>query len=212
MTELAHEFTQQMTENYPVVKIEDQVANFNIELYNPLNDEVENMTIDSYRGKWLVLFFYPADFTFVCPTELKDLQKRYTDFAAMDDVAILAGSTDTVFAHRSWISQEGLMKWFQFPMFADRTGVLSKYFWVLNHNSGHAERATFIISPDGILKTMEIHTEPLGRSAGELLRKLKWLRYITANPGEACVASRDTGGPSLKPSLKITGNVEANIN
>ena len=106
MTELAQEFTQQTIENYTSIKIEDKVPNFDLELYNPITDEVDNTNIESYRGKWLVLFFYPADFTFVCPTELKDLQKKYTDFATMEDVVILTGSTDTVFAHRSWISQE----------------------------------------------------------------------------------------------------------
>ena len=96
------------------------------------------------------------------------------------------------------------MKGFQFPMFADRKGILTKYFGIMNHESGHAERGTFIISPEGKLKMMEIHTEPVGRSAGELVRKLKALKFVTENPGNACVASWDEDNhPTLKPSLQI---------
>jgi peroxiredoxin (alkyl hydroperoxide reductase subunit C) len=165
--------------------------------------------VSDYTWRWLILFFYPADFTFVCPTELKDLQKLYDDFAWLKDVDVLVGSTDSVFTHRAWVQKEWLVKDLQYPMFADRDTVMSKYFGILNHTTGHAERWTFIISPDGILKSVEVHTEPLWRSAKELLRKISWLKFITDNPWNACVASwEDESSPSLKPSLKITGEVE----
>lgn len=208
----AQDFKDQVTENYSLVRIEDEVLDLDLELYNPQTDAVENKKISDYRGKWLVLFFYPADFTFVCPTELKDLQKVEEEVAGLGDVEILAGSTDTVFSHRSWIQQEGLLKGFSYPMFADRNTALTRYFGIMNTASGHTERGTFIISPEGILKTIEIHTEPVGRSARELVRKIKALKFVTENEGNACVASWDTDNhPVLKPSLQIAGNVEENL-
>lgn len=212
MEEMAANFSQQMTENYPMVKLEEQVLDFNLELYDPVKDEVINTKISDYAWKWLVLFFYPADFTFVCPTELHDLQKRYTEIQDLNDVVVLVGSTDSVFSHRSWTKDEGLMKGLQYPMFADRKGILTKYFGIMNHETGHAERGTFIISPEGVLKMIEIHTEPVGRSSHELVRKLKALKFVTENPGNACVASRDDDyQPTLQPSLQIAGDVENNL-
>ena len=158
------------------------------------------------------MFFYPADFTFVCPTELHDLQKRYAEIQDLNDVVVLVGSTDSVFSHRSWTREEGLMKGLQYPMFADRKGLLTKYFGIMNHETGHAERGTFIISPEGVLKMIEIHTEPVGRSTKELVRKLKALKFVTENPGNACVASWDEDNhPVLKPSLQIAGDVANNL-
>lgn len=206
------ELKYQVTENYPLVKIEDEVLDFDMEIYDPIKDEVVNKKISDYRWKWLVLFFYPADFTFVCPTELKDLDKRFEEFQNLKDVEIVVASTDTVFSHRSWVNSEWLVKWLHFPMLSDRTTFLSRYFGIMNEDTWNSERWTFIISPDGVLKMIEVHTESVGRSAGELLRKLNALKFVTENPWNACVWSWDgENSPTLKPSIKIAGDVLENL-
>lgn len=212
MVVFAQDFTDQIMENYPHVKLEDKVLDFDLHIYSPVDDDVLHKSVFDFRGKWLVLFFYPADFTFVCPTELKDLQKIARDVSELWDVEILVGSTDTVFSHRSRIKQEWLLQNFSYGMFADRNTVMSRYFGIMNTESGHAERGTFIISPEWVLKVIEVHTEPVGRSARELLRKLKALKYVAENEGNACVASRDDNyRPVLQPSIKISGHVEENL-
>jgi peroxiredoxin (alkyl hydroperoxide reductase subunit C) len=120
---------------------------------------------------------------------------------------ILVASTDTVFSHKRRVETEKLLETFKIPMISDRTGELSTMLNVLNHVSGNSERGTFIISPDGIIKAIEVVTEPIGRSAAELLRKVKALDYVLKNPGQACPASRNTGAQTLTPSIKIAGHV-----
>jgi len=206
------EMKEQVLSNYPVVKLEDQLDDLQFEIYDPIKDDVVNTKLSDYAGKWVVLFFYPADFTFVCPTELKDLNDKIEEFKQMGDVEILVVSTDTVFSHRAWIKEEHLFQNFQLPMVADRTTVLSRYFGVLNEETWNAERWTFIVDPDGVLKAIEIHTEPLGRSSAELVRKLNALRYIKANPENVCVASwNGENSPKLQPSIKIAGEVAENL-
>lgn len=190
-------------------KIEDQVPNFTLTMYNPNTQEIENKTIESFRGKWLVLFFYPADFTFVCPTELKDLNQKAEEIKSMENVEVLWVSVDSVFSHKSRIESEEMLKDFQYKMVSDRTTTLSQYFWILNKTSWNAERGTFIISPDGILKTIEIHTDPVGRSAKELVRKLYGLKFVTENKGHACPASRENNMKTMSPSIKNAGNASA---
>lgn len=175
-------------------------------LYNPTTDAIENKTWKEYEGKWLVVMFYPADFTFVCPTELKDLGKSYQDLLN-SNANILVASTDTVFSHKRWIETESLLSEFKIPMLSDRTTEISQYFGVLNANSGNSERGTFIISPEGVVKSVEVTTEPLGRSAAELVRKVKALEYIRNNPGHACPASRNLGQQDLTPGLDLAGKV-----
>lgn len=202
----------QVVENYSLVKIEDEVIDFPIEFYNPVTDEVENKTIADYKWKFVVLFFYPADFTFVCPTELKDLNDKLEEFKNMKNVEVFVVSTDTVFSHRGWIKEEHLLKDFKIPMVSDRKTIMSRYFGIFNEESWNAERWTFIIDPDGILKTIEIHTEPLGRSSDELIRKLEALRFIRQNPWNACVASwNKENSPKLQPSIKIAWEVAENL-
>lgn len=212
MENLYEEMKMQVTENYPLVKIEDEILDFDMEIYDPKSDEIITRKISDYRWKWLVLFFYPADFTFVCPTELNDLQKRVSEFDEMDDVEVIVASTDTVFSHKAWVESESLVKWLSFPMLSDRTTLMSRYFGILNEVSWNAERWTFIIDPDGILKTIEVHTEPVGRSAWELLRKLHALRFVRNNPWNACVASWDwENSLKLQPSIKIAWKVWENL-
>lgn len=156
-----------------------------MDIYDPTTDAIVKKSIEDFAGKWLVVFFYPADFTFVCPTELKDLNKIYKDIQA-SNAEILVVSTDTVFSHKRWIETEKLLENFKIPMISDRTGALSKRFGILNATSGNSARGTFIISPDGEIKSIEIITESVGRSGNELLRKIRALEFVRTNPGEAC--------------------------
>jgi len=212
MENLYEELKEEFTENYPLVKIEDEVLDFDMEIYDPKKDEVVNKRVSDYRWKWLVLFFYPADFTFVCPTELKDLQKKVDEFNNMKDVELVVASVDTVFSHKAWVEDESLLKWFPFPMLSDRNTFISRYFGISNKETWNTERWTFIIDPEGVLKTVEVHTEPVGRSAWELVRKLHALRFVYNNPGNACVASWDgDNSPKLKPSIKIAWKVWQNL-
>ncbi len=212
MENIYNEMKEQVTENYPLVKIEDEVIDFDMEIYDPKKDDVVNKKVSDYKWKWLVLFFYPADFTFVCPTELKDLQKRIAEFDAMEDVEVVVASTDTVFSHKAWVQSEGLVKGLSFPMLSDRNTFISRYFGILNEETWNAERWTFIIDPEGTLKTIEVHTEPVGRSAWELLRKINALRFVYNNPGNACVWSWDgENSPKLQPSIKIAWKVDESL-
>lgn len=190
-------------------RLEDTVpGTMRLQMYNPLTDGIEEKTIADYKWKWLVLFFYPADFTFVCPTELKDLQKRYEEIKAMGDVEVLAVSVDSVFSHKGWIATEPLLKDFSFCMVADRTRELATYFDVINNVSGHTERGTFIISPDGVIKMIELNTDAVWRSAKELVRKLSGLKFVAENSWQACPASWENDMPTLRPSIKSAGHAE----
>ena len=180
--------------------------NKSISFYNPKIDKIENKKWAELEGKRVVIMFYPADFTFVCPTELKDLNNVYADLQN-SNANVFVASTDTVFSHKRWIETESLLSGFQIPMISDRTAELSQYFGVLNTQSGNSARGTFIISPEGVVKSVEITTEPLGRSANELVRKVKALEYIRNNPGHACPASWNTGDQDLTPGLDLAGKV-----
>jgi peroxiredoxin (alkyl hydroperoxide reductase subunit C) len=193
-------------ENQTSLHLEEKLPNRQLTLYTPKNDEIITKMIDEYEGKRLILFFYPADFTFVCPTELKDINKIYKEI--QDSKAeILVASTDTVFSHKRRIETEKLLENFGINMISDRTGELSKILGVLNETSGNSERGTFIISPDGFIKSIEIVTEPIGRSSVELLRKIRALESVRANPGSACPASWNVGESILHPSIKIAGKI-----
>ena len=198
-------------ENITTVHLEDKVENIILEMYTPTTDTSIQKNITEFAGKFLVLFFYPADFTFVCPTELKDLNKSYEDIKATNS-EILVVSTDTIFSHKRWIETEHLLENFKIQMVSDRKWDLSRMFWVMNNQSGNSARWTFIISPDGILKDSEIVTEPLGRSSNELVRKLRALEFMRTNPGQACPANWNIGEQTLMPSIKIAGHVAEQLN
>ncbi|MCF7835042.1 redoxin domain-containing protein [Candidatus Gracilibacteria bacterium] len=193
-------------ENLITLKLEDKVQDLSFDIYEPSSDSIIKKNLNDFAGKWLVLFFYPADFTFVCPTELKDLNKSYEDIKGTN-AEILVVSTDTVFSHKRWIETEKLLENFGIQMVSDRKGDISRMFGVLNSESGNSERGTFIISPDGELKAIEIVTEPIGRSTNELVRKIRALEFVRSNPGQACPATWNVGGQTLKPSIKIAGHV-----
>lgn len=158
------------------------------------------------KGKWSVFVFYPADFTFVCPTELEDLANNYAEFKKMG-VEIYGVSTDTHFAHKAWHDTSEAIKKVQYPLVGDPTTTLARNFEVLIEEEGLALRGTFVINPEGQIKVLEIHDNGIGRDASELLRKVKAAQYVASHPGEVCPAKWTEGAETLKPSLDLVGKI-----
>jgi peroxiredoxin (alkyl hydroperoxide reductase subunit C) len=160
----------------------------------------------SLKGKWSVVVFYPADFTFVCPTELEDLANNYAQFKKLG-VEIYGVSTDTHFAHKAWHDTSDAIKKVQYPLVGDPTATLARNFDVLIEEQGLALRGTFVINPEGQIKLCEIHDNGIGRDASELLRKVKAAQYVASHPGEVCPAKWTEGAATLKPSLDLVGKI-----
>ena len=165
-----------------------------------------DLTEASLKGKWSVFVFYPADFTFVCPTELEDLADHYAEFKKLG-VEIYGVSTDTHFAHKAWHDTSESIKKVQYPLIGDPTTVLSRNFEVLIEEEGLALRGTFVINPEGQIKVLEVHDNGIGRDASELLRKVKAAQYVASHPGEVCPAKWTEGAETLKPSLDLVGKI-----
>lgn len=189
-----------------LAKIDTPAPGFNMPYYNPKSDNDWVLNLKDVKGKWVVLFYYPADFTFVCPTELKDMADAEAVFEELD-VQVLACSTDTVFSHRAWVKHEMLMKDFPYKMLADHNLETADAYNILDEETGIAGRWTFIIDPDGVLRGIEITSGALGRNSEELIRKIKALQYMRANPSQACPAKWVLGDKTLTPSIKIAGEV-----
>ena len=160
----------------------------------------------SLKGKWSVIVFYPADFTFVCPTELEDLANHYAEFQKLG-VEVYGVSTDTHFAHKAWHDTSEAIKKVQYPLVGDPTAKLARAFQVLIEEEGLALRGTFVINPEGVIKVLEIHDNGIGRDASELLRKVKAAQYVHGHPGEVCPAKWKEGEKTLKPSLDLVGKI-----
>ena len=158
------------------------------------------------KGKWSVVVFYPADFTFVCPTELEDLADKYEEFKKLG-VEIYSVSTDTHFSHKAWHDTSDAIRKVEYTMLADPTGTLTRNFDVMIEEEGLALRGTFVINPEGQIKLCEIHDNGIGRDASELLRKVKAAQYVAAHPGEVCPAKWSEGEETLTPSLDLVGKI-----
>ncbi|MFI2810856.1 alkyl hydroperoxide reductase subunit C [Microbulbifer sp. JSM ZJ756] len=158
------------------------------------------------KDKWAVFFFYPADFTFVCPTELGDLADNYDEFKKLG-VEIYSVSTDTHFTHKAWHDTSETIGKIQFPMIGDPTGTITRNFGVMIEEEGIADRGTFVIDPEGKIQLVEITAGGIGRDASELLRKIKAAQYIAAHPGEVCPAKWKEGEETLAPSLDLVGKI-----
>jgi peroxiredoxin (alkyl hydroperoxide reductase subunit C) len=158
------------------------------------------------KGKWSVVFFYPADFTFVCPTELEDLADNYAEFQKLG-VEIYSVSTDTHFAHKAWHDTSEAVKKIQYVMVGDPTGSLCRNFDVMIEADGLADRGTFVVDPDGVIQIVEITAGGIGRDALELLRKVKAAQYVASHPGEVCPAKWQEGEKTLAPSLDLVGKI-----
>jgi len=158
------------------------------------------------KGKWSVVFFYPADFTFVCPTELGDVADLYNEFKKIG-VEVYSVSTDTHFTHKAWHDASDTIKKINYVMIGDPTQVISRNFDVLIEEEGLALRGTFIVNPQGVIKVAEIHDLGIGRDAKELLRKVQAAQYVADHPGEVCPAKWTPGAATLKPSLDLVGKI-----
>lgn len=190
------------------LSIGEKVPDFKIETFNPSENDFAELSLHDIikKKKWTVLFFYPADFTFVCPTELADLADNYKQLKDLG-VEVISISTDTKFTHLGWMQAELLLKKVKYQMGADPTGKISRLFGVYDEQSGLALRGTFIISPQGILVGSEINYYNVGRNADELLRKMKANVYLAKHPNEACPAKWEEGEKTLKPGAKLVGKV-----
>lgn len=158
------------------------------------------------KGKWSVVFFYPADFTFVCPTELGDVADHYDELQNMG-VEVFSVSTDTHFTHKAWHDSSDTIGKIQYYMVGDQTGTITNNFGVMREGEGLADRATFIIDPAGIIQAIEVTAEGIGRDASDLVRKLKAAQYVAAHPGEVCPAKWQEGEATLAPSLDLVGKI-----
>jgi len=157
-------------------------------------------------GKWAIFFFYPADFTFVCPTELGDLADHYEELQARG-VEVYSVSTDTHFTHKAWHDSSDTIGKIQYPMIGDPTGAITRNFEVMREDQGLADRGTFLIDPQGVIQVVEVTAEGVGRDAAELVRKVKAAQYVANNPGEVCPAAWKEGEETLAPSLDLVGKL-----
>ena len=170
------------------------------------NGQFVSVSNETIKGKWSVFVFYPADFTFVCPTELEDLANTYAEFQKLG-VEIYGISTDTHFAHKAWHDTSEAIKKVKYPLVGDPTAALARAFDVLIEEEGLALRGSFVINPEGKVKVAEIHDNGIGRDASELLRKVKAAQYVASHPGEVCPAKWQEGAKTLKPSLDLVGKI-----
>jgi NADH-dependent peroxiredoxin subunit C len=170
------------------------------------NGDFITVSDENFKGKWSIVCFYPADFTFVCPTELEDLQNEYATLQDLG-VEVYSCSTDTHFTHKAWHDNSPAIGKIQYTMIGDPSQRLTRAFDVLDEEEGLAQRGTFIIDPDGIVQAMEINADGIGRDASTLVNKIKAAQYVRNNPGEVCPAKWQEGSETLKPSLDLVGKI-----
>lgn len=170
------------------------------------NGEFIEVSEKDIANKWAIFVFYPADFTFVCPTELGDVQDKYAELQQMG-VEVFSVSTDTHFVHKAWHDASDTIGKIEYTMIGDPNGVITTNFDVMRPGVGLADRATFIVDPDGIIQAMEITAEGIGRDADNLVSKVKAAQYVRNNPGEVCPAKWKEGEETLAPSLNLVGKI-----
>jgi peroxiredoxin (alkyl hydroperoxide reductase subunit C) len=184
--------------------INTQILPFKATAYR--NGEFVDVSDEDLKGKWSVVFFYPADFTFVCPTELGDLADNYETFQKLG-VEIYSVSTDTHFTHKAWHETSDTIGKVQYTMIGDPNGTVTNNFGMMREGQGLADRGTFLVDPDGVIQFMEVTAEGIGRNAAELIRKVKAAQYVAAHPGEVCPAKWEEGDDTLAPSLDLVGKI-----
>lgn len=187
-----------------MLKINQMVPDFTLKAYH--QDKIKDIKLSDHKGKWVVLMFYPGDFTFICPTELEEAANMSEELKKKG-AEILSVSTDSVYVHKAWHEQSPAIKGVNFPMLSDSTGKVAKEFGVYIEEDGICLRGTFIIDPDGILKTMEMHSNDIGRSGKELMRKLDAAIFVRNNKGLVCPASWTPGADTIKPGLDLVGKI-----
>lgn len=189
---------------FEIAEVNSLAPVFTAESYH--ENQIKTVHLDDYQGKWVVLFFYPADFTFICPTELGELADHYEEITKLG-AEVLSVSTDTTFVHKAWHDTSETIKKIKFPMIADPTGEISKAYGTYIYEEGLSLRGTIIIDPDGIVKVIEINDNSIGRSTHELIRKIKAAKFVRENGGEVCPANWEPGEKTLKPGLDLVGKI-----
>lgn len=184
--------------------INKEVSDFSVQAFQ--NNEFKTVTKKDILGKWSVFFFYPADFTFVCPTELEDLANKYDEFKKAG-CEIYSVSCDTHFVHKAWHDTSDRIKKIRYPMLADPTHALAKDFEVYIEEAGLAERGSFIVNPEGKIVVYEVTAGNIGRNADELFRRLQASQFVAQHDGEVCPAKWQPGAETLKPSLDLVGQL-----
>ncbi len=206
------EFHDTVRDYSSMVKVGEPVPDFEFEVFH--KDTITTMSLLQLRGKWAIIVFYPADFTFICPTELEELAELYPKFQGLN-AEIISVSTDTVFTHKAWHDASSGIKAIKYPMAADPSGKLARAFGVLIEgeetalapDEGLALRGTFIIDPAGILRGAEINDNSIGRKGSETLRKLQAAQYVETHKGQVCPASWEPGSDTLEPGLDLVGKL-----
>lgn len=184
--------------------INSQLTEFKVEAYH--EGEFKTVSHNDVLGKWAIFFFYPADFTFVCPTELVDVAEKYEELRKME-VEVYSVSTDKHFTHKAWHDASDSIRKIKYPMLADPTGHLTRAFGVMVEEEGVAYRGTFVVNPEGKIKIAEIHDNGIGRNAEELVRKVKAAQFVATHEGEVCPAKWQEGQETLKPSIDLVGKI-----
>lgn len=186
------------------MKIGEKIPKLTLHGYQ--NNQIKKFSLNKYKGKWLVLIFYPGDFTFICPTELEEAAGLYSEFKKLG-AEVMSVSTDSVHVHKAWHDASPAIKKVKFPMLADPTGKLCKELGTYIEDEGVSLRGSFIFDPDSALKMFEIHHNDIGRSGTELLRKLQAAKFVREHKGLVCPASWEPGKKTLKPGLKLVGKI-----
>lgn len=187
------------------MKIGDKLPDSRVEAYH--NEKFIDLSLSDYKGKWMVFLFYPADFTFVCPTEIKEASDNYKKFTDLD-AEILSVSTDTTFVHKAWHDNSEAISGVKFPMLADPTGNVCKSFGTYIDDEGLSLRATFIVNPDQKVVSISMHDNSIGRNILETLRKLQAAKHVYDNGGHiVCPASWKPGDDTLEPGIDLVGKI-----
>ena len=184
--------------------INQTLPEFTVQAYH--NDAFKAVSTKDVLGKWGVFFFYPADFTFVCPTELEDLADKYAELQALG-AEVYSVSTDTHFSHKAWHDSSPAIGKVKYHMLGDQNHTISNNFDILREGVGLADRGTFVVDPDGVVQLVEITPEGVGRNAAELVRKVKAAKYWREHPGQVCPAKWEAGDATLAPSIDLVGKI-----
>ncbi len=187
-----------------MIRIGEAVPDFELDAF--VDDDIKKINMTDYEGKWLVFIFYPADFTFVCPTELEDAALLYDEFKK-EGAEVFSVSTDTAYVHKAWHDQSAAIKKVRYPMLADPAGRICRLFGTYIENEGLSLRGSFIVDPDRVLKAFEINDNSIGRSAKELLRKLRAAKFVREHDGMVCPANWEPGKATMKPSTDLVGKI-----
>jgi len=189
-----------------MAKINSTIPEFSTQAFVPGQDDFVTVTSDDVKGQWSIFLFYPADFTFVCPTELEDMQNIYAELQQLG-VQVYSVSTDSHFVHKAWHETSDAISKVTYPMLGDSTGAITRGFDIMIEEAGQALRGTFLANPEGVIKVAEIHDLGIGRSAKDMLRKVKAAQYVATHDGEVCPAAWEEGQKTLAPSLDLVGKI-----